>query len=164
MKKFRGIFSGARGQRRFNILYNLGASVVILGALFKLLHWNYADTMLIVGMGTEALIFFLSAFDNEPVPEEAESPDYSPLGASSGDGRFQTFGQTEVPVHQPSLDTAATAKQLQELNDAISKLQASMPDNLDGLNDMQKEAEQMTATIKELNKIYDRMLAAMQSK
>ena len=164
MKKFRGIFSGARGQRRFNILYNLGASVVILGALFKLLHWNYADTMLIVGMGTEALIFFLSAFDNEPVPEEAESSDYSPLGASSGDSIFQTFGQTEVPVHQPSLDTAATTKQLQELNDAISKLQASMPDNLDGLNDMQKEAEQMTATIKELNKIYDRMLAAMQSK
>lgn len=148
MKKFRGIFSGARGQRRFNILYNLGASIVILGALFKLLHWNYADTMLIVGMGTEALIFFLSAFDNEPLLEEAEV---------SG-SKFQVL----EPI--PSLDTAATAKQLKELNDAISKLQASMPDNLDGLNDMQKEAEQMTATIKELNKIYDRMLAAMQSK
>ena len=75
--------------------------------------------------------------------------------------RKQKF-QVSEPI--PSLDTAATTKQLQELNDAISKLQASMPDNLDGLNDMQKEAEQMTATIKELNKIYDRMLAAMQSK
>ena len=147
MKKFRGIFSGARGQRRFNILYNLGASIVILGALFKLLHWNYADTMLIVGMGTEALIFFLSAFDNEPLLEEAEV---------SG-SKFQ------VSEPMSSLDTESTAKQLQELNDAISKLQASMPENLDGLNDMQKEAEQMTATIKELNKIYDRMLAAMQS-
>lgn len=161
MKKFRGIFSGARGQRRFNILYNLGASVVILGALFKLLHWNYADTMLIVGMGTEALIFFLSAFDNEPLLEEAEVSG-SKFLVPENPGVSSSKFQVSEPI--PSLDTAATAKQMKELNDAISKLQASMPDNLDGLNDMQKEAEQMTATIKELNKIYDRMLAAMQSK
>jgi gliding motility-associated protein GldL len=38
-----------------------------LGALFKILHWPFANEMLIVGMGTEALIFFVSAF--EPVPD-----------------------------------------------------------------------------------------------
>lgn len=52
----------------FNILYSIGASVVILGALFKLLHVAGADTILIIGMGTEALIFFVSAFD-EPAKE-----------------------------------------------------------------------------------------------
>ena len=43
-------------------IYGIGAAVVIVGALFKIEHWNGADTMLIVGLGTEAVIFFLSAF------------------------------------------------------------------------------------------------------
>lgn len=54
--------------KTFNYLYSIGASVVILGALFKLLHITGADLMLILGMGTEAFIFFMSAFD-EPSRE-----------------------------------------------------------------------------------------------
>jgi len=38
-------------------LYGLGAAVVILGALFKIQHWPGAGPMLIVGLGTEAIIF-----------------------------------------------------------------------------------------------------------
>lgn len=44
-------------------LYGWGAAVVILGALFKILHLKGADIMLIVGLGTEAVIFFFSAFE-----------------------------------------------------------------------------------------------------
>ena len=44
-------------------LYGWGASVVILGALFKILHLPGANIMLILGMGIESLIFFLSAFE-----------------------------------------------------------------------------------------------------
>lgn len=44
-------------------LYGWGASVVILGALFKINHYPGADYMLIVGLGTESLIFFFSAFE-----------------------------------------------------------------------------------------------------
>lgn len=44
-------------------LYGLGAGVVILGAMFKILHWPGADIMLIVGLSTEAVIFFFSAFE-----------------------------------------------------------------------------------------------------
>ncbi len=54
--------------KTFNYLYSIGASIVILGALFKLLHVSGADLMLIIGMGTEAFIFFVSAFD-EPAKE-----------------------------------------------------------------------------------------------
>ena len=43
-------------------IYGIGAAVVIVGALFKIEHWKFADEMLIVGLGTEAVIFFLSAF------------------------------------------------------------------------------------------------------
>lgn len=44
-------------------LYGIGASAVIIGALFKLQHWAGAGELLTLGMGTEALIFFVSAFE-----------------------------------------------------------------------------------------------------
>ncbi|MBF00962.1 gliding motility protein GldL [Flavobacterium coralii] len=53
-----------------NFAYGMGAAVVIIGALFKLMHWPGASLMLIVGLSTEALIFGLSAFD--PVEKELD--------------------------------------------------------------------------------------------
>jgi len=46
-------------------LYGFGASVVVLGALFKLQHWTGADYMLTAGLVTEAVIFFFYAFENQ---------------------------------------------------------------------------------------------------
>ncbi len=51
------------GQTFLNYGYSWGASVVILGALFKLTHLPGANLMLYLGMGTEVIVFFLSAFD-----------------------------------------------------------------------------------------------------
>ncbi|MBE0652481.1 MAG: gliding motility protein GldL, partial [Bacteroidales bacterium] len=51
-------------------LYGIGASVVIVGAMFKLMHWNGASLMIVVGLTTEAIIFFFSAF--EPLHEELD--------------------------------------------------------------------------------------------
>ena len=51
------------GQTFLNYAYSWGASVVILGTLFKLTHLPGANIMLFAGMGTEVLVFFLSAFD-----------------------------------------------------------------------------------------------------
>ena len=44
-------------------LYGWGAAIVIVGALFKIEHWEGASEMLIIGLGTEAFIFFMSAFE-----------------------------------------------------------------------------------------------------
>lgn len=51
------------GQTFLNYAYSWGASLVILGALFKLTHLTGGNLMLFVGMGTEVIVFFLSAFD-----------------------------------------------------------------------------------------------------
>ena len=55
--------SGEKGQRFFNFAYSIGAAVVIWGALFKILHLPGGNTLLAVGMGTEVLMFVLTAFD-----------------------------------------------------------------------------------------------------
>ena len=57
-------------KKAMNFAYGMGAAVVIIGALFKLMHWPGASVMLIVGLGTEAFIFGLSAFD--PVDAELD--------------------------------------------------------------------------------------------
>lgn len=51
-------------------LYGIGAAVVIIGALFKIMHWPGANFMITMGLGTEAVIFFFSAF--EPLHEELD--------------------------------------------------------------------------------------------
>lgn len=54
----------SKGYKNFMAkLYGWGAALVILGALFKITHYPGADYMLLIGMGTEALIFFFSAFE-----------------------------------------------------------------------------------------------------
>ena len=53
-----------RGWKKFMAkVYGWGASVVLIGAMFKINHWNGATIMLVVGLGTEAFIFFTSAFE-----------------------------------------------------------------------------------------------------
>ena len=54
------------GQRFFNFAYSIGAAIVIWGALFKILHLPGGNTLLSIGMGTEVLMFVLTAFDRPP--------------------------------------------------------------------------------------------------
>ncbi len=64
-------------------LYGLGASIVIVGALFKIMHWPFAGTLLSIGLLTEACIFFFSAF--EPLHEEVDWTLVYPELAGIGD-------------------------------------------------------------------------------
>ena len=50
-------------KKLFNYAYGIGASIVILGALFKIQHWTGGGAMLSIGMIVEAIVFFVSAFD-----------------------------------------------------------------------------------------------------
>jgi gliding motility-associated protein GldL len=50
-------------QRFFNFAYSIGAAVVIWGALFKILHLPWGNTLLTIGMGTEVLMFIITAFE-----------------------------------------------------------------------------------------------------
>ena len=62
------------GQTFLNYAYSWGASIVILGTLFKLTHLPGANLMLFFGMGTEVVVFFLSAFDR-PFDKTADGMD-----------------------------------------------------------------------------------------
>ncbi len=58
----------SKGYKNFMAkLYGIGASVVILGAMFKIMHWPGANPMIVLGMSTEAIIFLFSAFEPQHV-------------------------------------------------------------------------------------------------
>lgn len=132
-KKFSGFFSGARGQRVFNILYSIGASIVILGALFKFIHLPGADTMLIIGMGTEAVIFFLSAFDDKQT------------GRGINDYEIKRFS-----------DEAG-----ERINDDTTSNLNNFPKSPEDIAELYREIERMNENMKKLNAAYERMLKAM---
>ena len=61
----------SRVKKRIMVMtYGLGAAVVILGALFKIMHWPFGNQMLIIGLITEAAVFAVSAF--EPIDDELD--------------------------------------------------------------------------------------------
>jgi len=77
--KREGLFDALLRSRGYRIamkyLYAWGMSVVIIGALFKILHFPGANEMLIVGLGTLSMVFFISGL--EPLPEEEKHWDWS---------------------------------------------------------------------------------------
>ncbi len=76
-----------------NFLYSIGASVVLLGALFKLQHWPYANIILPLGMLTEVVIFFFSAF--EP---SVEIPDSSKVYRQLRDAYIEEEFEYPLPA------------------------------------------------------------------
>ena len=91
------------GQTFLNYAYSWGASIVIAGTLFKLTHLPGANFMLFLGMGTEVLVFFLSAFDR-PFDKTADGRDIpthvTEEYLETGKVTYNENGET-VPVQQP---------------------------------------------------------------
>jgi len=86
------------GQTFLNYAYSWGASVVILGTLFKLTHLPGANLMLFLGMGTEVVVFFLSAFDR-PFDKTADGRDLpTHVGEETEDSEEETVRTAAQPA------------------------------------------------------------------
>jgi hypothetical protein len=106
------------GQTFLNYAYSWGAAVVILGALFKLTHLPGGNLMLFLGMGTEAVVFFLAAFDRpfdkneigKALPDEIETDEQIEMAEGLADGTYVGDAVTEaVDAEQQELERAAAA-------------------------------------------------------
>jgi gliding motility-associated protein GldL len=124
-------------------LYGWGASVVIIGALFKINHYAGADIMLIIGLGTESIIFFFSAFE----PPHVE-PDWS-----------MVYPQLAGIYHGDDLDASkalATGETVtQELDKMLTKSKIG-PELIDSLGNGLRNLSDTTA---KLSNISDASLA-----
>jgi len=116
-------------------VYGIGAAVVIIGALFKILHLTGADQMLMIGLSVEAAIFFLSAFE-PPHPE----PDWAKVYPELAED-FEGPAQPTRISNRPAAGESPLLKIDEMLKTA--KVDQNMLDNLGkGLNNLATSASQ----------------------
>jgi len=132
-------------------LYGIGASIVIIGALFKIEHWEYSSELLILGLGTEAVIFFFSAF--EPLPHD---PDWSIVYPALATGEESKTAVQELD----SLLTDANidSKTLKNLGDGMRNLgdQANkMSDMADAAGATQEFSDSLVKASNRVNEMAD---------
>ena len=114
-----------RWKSSMNFLYSIGASVVLLGALFKLQHWPYANIILPIGMLTEVVIFFFSAF--EP---SVEIPDWSKVYPQLR----EAYMEEEEVYNYPVVSQPATVESILEKADISPELLAKVKKGLQDLS------------------------------
>lgn len=128
-------FVRSKGYKNFmSKLYGWGASAVIIGALFKINHWPGAVPMLIVGMGTESLIFFLSAF--EPLHIEWDWSLVYPELAGMKDGGMALDGGEKTDVTGQLDKMLSDAKIGPELVDRLGKGMQNLAETANSMNNM----------------------------
>lgn len=179
--------SSYAGRRFFNFFYSWGAAVVIIGALFKILHLPYANEVLMVGMITEALVFIVSGFDSSSyadsddngsprqkevvVASGAENKFFSPEYASKMSQATQNmddFSQIMGSLNEVSLSLLNSYKKISEKSQSVSDDSQGFSNNIKslnqnvlGLNNIYESQLQsisdQIATIKYINESLDRI-------
>lgn len=150
--------SSEGGQRFFNFAYSIGAAIVIWGALFKILHLPGGNTLLSIGMGTEVLMFILTAFDRPPREYNWEDvfpvlasknpddrPDFGIPGATQSSAVIVTDSAPDAMPHMGAMASPET------LGDASDEFVGQM-------NGIAAQMAQLKATTEALNKVSQTLL------
>ena len=157
-------------KRLFHMSYSIGASIVILGALGKILHISIAGisggTLLMIGLGVEALIFFISAF--EPMEEDLDwSRVYPELaGGSSNNKLEESFAIEEAQgllsqkldamLSEAKLDSsvmASLSESIQNFKGAADQIQPAV-DSISATNKYSEQMAMAAAQMESLNSLY----------
>ncbi len=149
------------------MVYGLGASVVILGALFKIMHWPYGNAMLIAGLITEALVFAYSAF--EPVDDDLDwSLVYPELGGGPASEREKALIEENKDseailskkLDEMLKDARIDASLMNSLGESIRNFEGaakSISPTVDAMASQRKYSEELTfaaAQMETLNNLY----------
>lgn len=174
MSKKKGGFTELLFKTIMPKVYGIGAAVVIVGAMFKIQHWTGADEMLILGLSTEAVIFFLSAF--EPPHHEVDwSKVYPELGedyeATVSTPRISNKPGTSISAQlDASLEKAKIGPELLEslgkgmtnLAESAKKM-SNLSDAAVATNDYATNVKKASTQLVEMNKSYDVAIKAVSS-
>ncbi|QYA25217.1 gliding motility protein GldL [Gramella sp. MT6] len=149
-----------------NMVYGLGASIVILGALFKIMHWPGGNPMLIAGLIVEALVFAYSAF--EPVDDELDwSLVYPELAGGPGRNRTAVVAEEKEAEGMLSKKLDAMLKEakldanlMASLGESIKNFEGAakgIAPTVDSMASQKKYSEELSvaaAQMETLNNIY----------
>lgn len=137
-------------------VYSWGASLVLVGALFKLQHWNYSGVMLTIGLMTEAFIFFISAF--EPPMEQ---PDWTRVYPElQDDYELIETGEDVKSDIKSSIDSLLGSTNITpELLSKIGKSLVDLSNTASGISDISAATLATDVYVKNLNSASESMMA-----
>jgi gliding motility-associated protein GldL len=119
-------------------LYGFGAAIVIIGAMFKIMHWPGAGPMLVVGLSTEAVIFFFSAF--EPPHEEIDwslvYPELAGMHGEEGEKEHAHIEEDKGSITEQLDNMLEDAKIGPELIASLGEGMRSLSDQANKLNNI----------------------------
>lgn len=150
------IIKSKRWKALMGYVYSWGASVVLIGALFKLEHWNYSGIMLTVGLMTEAFIFFVSAFE-PPI----EQPDWTRVYPELQDDYelIETTEDSQASIKN-SLDTLLGSTNITpELLGKIGKSLIDLSNTAAGISDISAATLATDVYVRNLNSASESMVA-----
>lgn len=155
----------------FNICYGIGASIVLTGVLFKFLNWRYADIMLFAGLATEAILFFVSAWEKVGTGYEWEK--VFPQLKMEGESNIQKLEKAldsanldplvinkltkSMELMEQNMTTMAEASNAAKLNEQINRMQSAT-------ENFENEISKLNKNVAEMNKYYEKMLTVMSNK
>lgn len=126
-------------------LYGWGASIVMIGALMKLEHFQYSSYFLIAGLGTEAIIFFFSAW--EPAPEDYKWDRVYPELATAKKGRKAPVGSSTQQMDHLFAQADITPDVLQKLGNGMRNL-ADTTTKMSDISDAHVVTEEYIGSVK----------------
>jgi gliding motility-associated protein GldL len=173
MSKKKGGFAELLFKTIMPKVYGIGAAVVIVGALFKILHLTGADQMLMIGLLTEAVIFFLSAFEpphQEPdwskvYPELAEDYEAPAVATRISNKQGSITQQLDVSLEKAKIGPElldSLGKGLTNLADSAKKM-SNLSDAAVATNDYANNVKKASTQLVEMNKSYDVAIKAVSS-
>ena len=147
--------NGKRFKNFMAKLYGIGAAVVITGAMFKIMHWEGANIMLVVGLTTEAVIFMFSAFE-KPAADYDWTLVYPELASADGDRALSVTEQLDNALENGGVD-AALIERLGEGMRSLSETAGSLSGAVDAAGATAAYSEQLSkaaTNMESLNALY----------
>lgn len=151
----KSFFESKRWKTIMSFVYGVGAAIVIAGALFKIMHWKGADFMLILGMGTEAVIFLISAV--EPVHMDVDWSLVYPELAGGEPSRKEEKKPASGSISQQLDAMLAEAKIGPDLIASLGNGFQSLSDNVKEMSTLTNAAVATTAYAENANKAAKNM-------
>jgi len=148
------------GQTFLNYAYSWGASIVIAGTLFKLTHLPGANFMLFLGMGTEIIVFFLSAFDR-PFDKTADGRDI-PTHVTE---EYLEKQATDAPASVATPELTPVNPDIVEVQDNYVEQLKTLVETLGKVNEQSnrltrdsEEMENLNRTLTGISRVYEMQL------
>lgn len=133
-------------------IYGFGAAVVLVGAMFKFLGWNFANEMFILGLSIEAVVFLISAFERQTEDEDYRWEQVFPqLSNDSSDANAPDMGGYQSAMTQFASTLGELNKGLKEMTDSVQQIRNEMQANATRSSEMQKSMQEFNQQMESYN-------------